>query len=82
MDVKKVIKKMLDSSDFERIINNTLSWHEKRKAKQFYKLVKEIDEKYGIEDFPLIPLICSCDSADVWKDIVIFMITRGEEKCE
>lgn len=82
MDVKKAIKKMLDSGEFEKIINNAPSWYEKRKAKQFYRLVKGIDEKHSIEDFPVVPLICSCDSSDVWKDIVMLMMMQEDKKCE
>ena len=70
--LKKAIKKMLDTGEFEKIIQNAKG-RDKKNAKLFYDAIKDTD----LDKMPEILIIMACKSYAVWQDMYVFM--KGEE---
>lgn len=70
--LKKAIKKMLDTGEFEKIIQNAKG-RDKKNAKLFYDAIKDTD----LEKTPEIVIIMACKSYALWQDMYVFM--KGEE---
>ena len=66
--LKKAIKKMLETGEFKKIIQNAKG-REKKNAKLFYDAIKDI----GLEKIPEIVIIMACKSYVVWQDMYVFM---------
>ena len=70
--LKQAIKKMLDTGEFEKIIQNAKG-RDKKNAKLFYDAIKDTD----LDKMPEILIIMACKSYAVWQDMYVFM--KGEE---
>lgn len=66
--LKQAIKKMLDTGEFKKIIQNAKG-REKKNAKLFYDAIKDID----LEKMSEIVIIMACKSYVVWQDMYVFM---------
>lgn len=72
MKFKEAIKQMLESGEFEKIINNA-DKKEAAVASKYYEAI----QKEGIDNIPTIPLLMGCESVEVLKDAIMFMEREG-----
>ena len=89
MEVSEIFKRAVagvyKDGELEKTLNNSMSDEnlmyrvkEKAEAKKLKEHFDEITEKgANVEDIPLIPLVNMINSAEVYKDIIFYMIAEG-----
>ena len=75
MTFKKALKKMLEDGEFPKIIANSKG-KDKREAKKFYKIIKDVD----LDKCAMIPMIMGLNSVSVFRDAVFYMMKDSD--CE
>ena len=68
--LKAALKTMVSVGEFDKIYKHPTSSRDRVAAIELKKILSETD----IDSIPLIPLIMMIDSADVWKNILVYMI--------
>ena len=68
--IKEIIKEMILKKEFEKIINfKGYSYCERRKVKNFYNKIKDLD----IDKIPILPLIMSLPK-EVMRNILCMLL--------
>ena len=68
--IKEIIKEMILKKEFEKIINfKGYSYFERRKVKNFYNKIKDLD----IDKIPILPLIMSLPK-EVMRNILCMLL--------
>lgn len=83
---KKALELMFEEEEFDRIISHSANLKEKRAATKDKEMLEAISNSIKIEEYPFIPLLASISSADVFRDVIVYMaeienrIVKGIEK--
>lgn len=86
---KQAIKRMYEDGEIDKIIAHAPNHRERKEAKRFKAMLDSwTNEKYSIDDIPIIALIHECKSYSIWQDALVYMELKcdfdieEDEKCE
>lgn len=73
--LKKALATMLAAGEFEK------DWRHKKRVRRIRKSLEGIADFFagGIMDAPLLVLISTIDDAEVWQDVIVYMVMAEDE---